>query len=212
MRCLHGALYQIMAGRAMNRHAISILFAALLLGSTTACSRPQPAAAPLAGATIGGPFALIDQDGKPRSDQDFAGRYRIVYFGYTSCPDVCPTEMQTLSAGFARWAARHRQLQAKVVPIFITVDPARDTPAVLKSFVSSFPPLIGLTGSADRIARVAKEYRVFFEAQPAASDGSYVVQHSDKAILFGPDGKPIVIVPVDQGPAAVADTLAAWVV
>ena len=177
----------------------------------SACSQAPAAAPPLAGASIGGPFALTDQDGHRVTDRDFAGTYRIIYFGYTSCPDVCPTDMQTLAAAMRALDEENPALSRRIVPIFITVDPARDTPAALKSFVSAFDPqMIGLTGSPDAIAQVAKEYRVFYQAQPANADGQYVVQHSDQALLFGPDGKPIAILPLADGPQAVAATLEQW--
>jgi protein SCO1/2 len=190
----------------MNRAGF---FAAFLMLS--ACSQAPAATPPLAGASIGGPFALTDQDGRRVTDRDFAGKYRIIYFGYTSCPDVCPTDMQTLAAAMHVLDEENPVLSRRIVPIFITVDPARDTPAALKSFVSAFDPrMIGLTGSPDAIAEVAKEYRVFYQAQPANADGQYVVQHSDQALLFGPDGKPIAILPLADGPQAVAATLEQW--
>lgn len=183
-----------------------------VLLALAACSPAQPTAPPLAGASIGGPFALTDQDGRRVTDKDFAGKYRIMYFGYTSCPDVCPTDMQTLGAALRALDAKDPAVSRRIVPIFVTVDPARDDPATLKTFVAAFyPRLIGLTGSAAEIARVAKEYRIFYQAQPSGPNGSYVVQHSDSAILFGPGGKPIVIVPVQQKPADVVATLEQWV-
>ena len=166
---------------------------------------------PLAGATIGGPFALTDQNGRRITDRDFVGKYRIMYFGYTSCPDVCPTDMQTLGAAMRQLDSSDPALSRRIVPVFVTVDPARDTPAALKMFVSAFyPRMIGLTGTPADIAKVAHEYRVFYQAQPRDADGNYTVQHSDQAILFGPDGKPIVIVPVQETPKAVETTLEQW--
>jgi protein SCO1/2 len=195
-----------MAAAAMNAARFFAVF--LALAGCSPASAPQP---PLAGAAIGGPFALTDQDGRPVNDRAFAGKYRIMYFGYTSCPDVCPTDMQTLGAGMRLLDRRDPALSRRIVPVFVTVDPARDTPAVLKTFVSAFyPRLIGLTGSAQAIAKVAKEYRVFYQAQPPGPTGDYVVQHSDQALLFGPDGKPIVIVPVHETAQAVAATLEKW--
>jgi protein SCO1/2 len=177
-----------------------------------ACSPDAAPLPPLAGAMIGGPFALIDQAGQRVTDRSFAGRYRIMYFGYTSCPDVCPTDLQTLGAAMRRLEASDPARAKRVVPIFVTVDPARDTPAVLAPYVAAFDPrMVALTGSAQTIARVAKEYRVFYRAEPADAVGNYVVQHSDQALLFGPDGKPIAILPIADGAQAVADTLAKWV-
>ncbi|HEU4961856.1 MAG TPA: SCO family protein [Sphingomonas sp.] len=182
---------------------------AMLGGCSPHRTAPEP---PLAGASIGGPFTLTDQNGRTVSDRDFAGKYRIMYFGYTFCPDVCPTDMQHLGAAMRLLDRRSPALAKRVVPIFVTVDPARDTPGVLKQFVSAFSPrLVGLTGSPEAIARVAKEYRVFYEKQPVQPGGGYMIQHSDQAILFGPDGKPIVLVPVKDSPEAIVATLEQWV-
>ena len=98
-----------------------------------------------------------------------------------------------------------------MVPIFVSVDPTRDTPAVLKQFVSAFyPRLIGLTGSTQAIDRVAKEYRIFHQKQPSAADGSYLVQHSRQAYLFGPDGQPLALLPIDGPPGPIVATIERW--
>lgn len=190
--------------------------AALALSLTVlgGCSR-QPAAQtpPLAGARLGGAFSLVDQDGRPTTDRSFAGRYRAVYFGYSFCPDVCPTTLQALMQGYRAFASASPAEAAKLVPVFITVDPERDTPAVLKSYVAAFgKPLVGLTGTPDAIAAAAKAYGVYYHKQATAAGASgYLVDHSSQVILFGPDGQPIALVPTDQGAKAVADTLAQWV-
>jgi protein SCO1/2 len=120
--------------------------------------------------------------------------------------------MQTLGAAMRLIDQRNPALSRRIVPVFVTVDPARDTPAVLAPNVAAFDPhMVGLTGSPQAIARVAREYRVFYQAEPADAAGNYVVQHSDQALLFGPDGKPIAILPIGDGAQAVADTLAKWV-
>lgn len=177
------------------------------------CHRPPAEAPPLAGAAIGGPFVLTDQDGHRFASTKLAGRYAAVYFGYTSCPDACPTAMQVLAKAVRQLQARDPAKAARLQTVFISVDPARDTPPVLKQFVRAFSPtLIGLTGRDDDIARVAKEYAVFYQKQPPASGAdTYLVQHQTTPILFGPDGKPLALVPVDAGPDAVADTLARWI-
>jgi protein SCO1/2 len=181
----------------------------LCVAACSPAAAPQP---PLAGATIGGPFALTDQAGHRVTERSFAGRYRIMYFGYTSCPVVCPTDLQTLGAAMRLLDKSDPARAKRVVPIFVTLDPARDTPAVLAPYVAAFDPhMVGLTGSPQAIARVAREYRVFYQAEPADAAGNYVVQHSDQALLFGPDGKPIAILPIGDGAQAVADTLAKWV-
>ncbi len=186
---------------------------ALLLASMAACHRaPASEAAPLAGAAIGGPFVLTDQDGHRFSSDSLKGRFPVVYFGYTFCPDVCPTDMQVLGKGLKAFEGRDAARAARVQPLFITVDPARDTPAVLKQFVSAFHPrLIGLTGSDAEIARVAKEYAAPYSKQAPGKGSGYLMQHSTAAILFGPDGKPIALVPVDADATQVADTLGKWV-
>ena len=187
-----------------------LLFLAIL---PVGCSGPATQErAPLEGVTLGGPFALIDQDGKPRSDRDFAGRYRIMYFGYTFCPDVCPTDVQTIGAGLRLFEAKDAARAAKVVPIFVTVDPKRDTPAVLKAFVSAFHPrMVGLTGSDAAIAATAKEYGIAVEAQKPNAEGGYLVAHGRFAYLMDPAGKPIALLPQDKAPQDVAAELDRWV-
>lgn len=196
---------------AMNKALPALL--ALSLG-LEACHQYAPAEPPpLAGAAIGGPFVLVDQDGHRFSSAQLAGRYSVIYFGYTFCPDACPTAMQVLAKGVRLLAAQDAGKAARLATIFISVDPARDTPPVLKQFVRAFSPtLIGLTGSDAAIARTAKDYAVFYQKQQARPGAAgYLVQHQTTPILFGPDGKPIALVPVDAGPKAVADLLARWI-
>ena len=179
-----------------------------------ACQRGgPPAEAPLAGAAIGGPFTLTDQDGRMRTDSMFAGQYRLMYFGYTFCPDVCPVDMQHLMAGYRELAAQNPAKAAKLAPIFVTVDPARDTPAVLRQFVRAFDPhLTGLTGTPAEIDAVAKRYGIYYRAQaPAAGTQGYMVDHSRQATLFGPDGKPIALITEDGDPKAIAAELSKWI-
>jgi protein SCO1/2 len=202
-----------MAGRAMNnpfRLLLLLLLAATLM-AVSACGS-KPAEPPLAGARIGGPFTLINQDGRTVSDTAFAGRYRMVYFGYTFCPDVCPTSLQHLMQGLKKFDAEAPERAAKIQPIFITVDPARDTPAVMKQYVNAFDPrLIGLTGTEGQIAAVAKEYGVFYQKAQNSGSSDYLMDHMSQAILFDPEGKPIALLPQDQNGPAVAAELAKWV-
>src|SRR3954453_15476897 len=131
----------------------AILLATLL--ALAGCSGGG-ATPPLAGASMGGHFTLTDQNGHRVSDRDFAGKYRLIYFGYTFCPDVCPVDMQVIGAGLRRFEAQDSARAARGQPIFISVHPARDTPAVLRQFVAAFNPrMIGLTGSEAEIAQVA---------------------------------------------------------
>jgi protein SCO1 len=199
-----------MAGAAMNMRSLALALGLALL--VAGCGSEPAAPPPLAGARIGGPFSLTDQDGRRVTDRSFAGRYRLVYFGYTYCPDVCPTSLQSLAKGLNAFTAAAPARAAKVQPIFITVDPARDTPKVLKDYVAAFSPrLIGLTGTEAEIAAVAKAYGVFYQKRQAAGASGYLMDHMSQAMLFGPAGEPIALVPQDEGTEAVARTLDQWV-
>lgn len=168
-------------------------------------------APPLAGARMGGPFTLTDQDGKRVSDTQFRDRYRLVYFGYSFCPDVCPVDVQKLMQGFRLLEQRDPARAARIQPIFITVDPARDTPPVLKQFVSAFHPrLIGLTGSEAEIAAVAKEYAIVYRKAPGATPGSYLMDHSRQTVLYAPDGAPVALIPQDGTAEEIATELGRW--
>lgn len=176
-----------------------------------ACSsEAPPARPPLEGARIGGAFALTDQNGKPITDQAFAGRYRIMYFGYTFCPDVCPLDMQNIGAAMKRLEREDPALAKKIVPVFVTVDPARDTPAVVKQFVSAFyPGTVGLTGPEAEIARLAKDYGVYF-ARGKGTSGGYLMDHSRQAYLMSPEGKPLALLPQDESPEAIVAEIRKW--
>lgn len=157
-------------------------------------------------ARVGGPFTLVDPDGAAVSDNNFAGRYMLIYFGYTNCPDVCPLALQKISIALDILSAEGVDL-APLQPIFITVDPARDSPAVMGDYVEAFhPSLIGLTGSAEAIAAVAAAYLVSSARTDASGeadavgtenmgdmknmkDGDYLMNHSSVIYLMGPDGR-----------------------
>jgi protein SCO1 len=195
----------------MNKKHL-ILFGLTVLSACDTQRPPDPATAPLAGARMGGSFALTDQDGRAITDAMFKGRYRMVYFGYSFCPDVCPVDVQVLSQGLTAFEKTDPVRGAKVVPIFITVDPGRDTSPVLKAFVANFHPrLVGLTGSEAEIARVSKAFGVYSERGQPNAEGGYLVNHSNFPVLYDPDGKPLEPLPHDKGAKAVADVLARWV-
>jgi protein SCO1 len=210
-----------MSGPAMNKTTLAALSAALLLvACNEGASQPPLSAAPLAGAAIGGDFTLTDQDGKKRTWQEFDGQYRIVYFGYTNCPDICTPDMQNLMAGLKAFEKTSPELASKIQPIFVTVDPQRDTPDVLKQFVSAFHPrAIGLTGSEAKIAEAAKKFAVFFDRQEGSAQDAYLMSHSQTPFLMAPDGKPIALLPADipktdaneGAPTLVEAELAKWV-
>jgi protein SCO1/2 len=200
----------------MNRiNKPSSLFALLIAGALglAGCSAAAPAEQPpLAGAAIGGDFALTASDGRTVRWGDFAGKYRIVYFGYTFCPDVCPTDMQRTAQGLKVLKARDPAKAARIQPIFITIDPERDTQKVVGEFAAAFSPdIIGLTGTPDQIAAAAKTFKVFYQKGEPAPGGGYLVDHSNIVYLFGPDGAPLATLPVDQGADAVAAELDKWV-
>jgi protein SCO1/2 len=177
-------------------------------------SAGTPAAdAPLAGAAIGGDFALTNSKGQTVRWGDFAGKYRIVYFGYTFCPDVCPTDMQRVAQGLKELKAQDPGKAAKIATLFITVDPARDTQAVVGEFAAAFSPdIVGLTGTPAQIGAAAKAFKVFYAKGEAQPGGGYLVDHSNVVYLFSPDGAPIATLPADQDGKAVAAELARWVI
>ncbi|MEE9433797.1 MAG: SCO family protein [Sphingorhabdus sp.] len=204
----------------MNKQLLILSGALLLSACNNAAPQPPLSEAPLTGARIGGAFTLTDQDGEKRSRDEFGGKWRMVYFGYTACPDICTPDMQNLMAGLKLFAAQEPELAANIQPIFITVDPARDTPQMLTQFVRAFHPrLIGLTGSHDEIAAVAKAYAVAYSIVPGGTDKSYLVSHTQTPFLMDPDGKPVAVLPANQPgtgknegrPEAVANELARWV-
>lgn len=212
-----------MSGPAMNKNvsfALPLFFALALAACNQAPVHPPLSSAPLAGAAIGGNFDLVDQNGRKRSYSEFNGKYRIVYFGYTNCPDICAPDMQNLMLGLKNFEKAHPDLAGKVQPIFITVDPKRDTPAVLKQFVTAFHPrAIGLTGSEMEIADAAKKFAVYYSRVEGTTSGSYLMSHSQTPFLMGPDGKPLAIMPADQpqtdanegAPSLVEAELEKWV-
>ena len=189
--------------------AFAAVIAAFLFWSDRA---PSPASAPLAGSSIGGPFALVDQHGKPFTDKNLKGKYSLVYFGYTYCPDVCPLDVQNLSAGLAMFEKSSPALGAKVVPVFVTVDPERDDPAALTAFAANFHPrLVALTGTRAQVDAAKKAYKVY--ARRAGPEGAkdYLMDHAAMTYLMGPDGEPIDYLPHGTTPAQVAAELAKYV-
>lgn len=200
----------------MNRRAMTIRTALFLAFSLTlsACGS-GPAAVekpPLEGAAIGGPFTLVDKAGRQIRWSDFAGKYRIVYFGYTFCPDACPMDVSTTIRGFNLFAKDHPALAAQVQPIFVSIDPARDTPARVGEFAAAFSPhLLGLTGTPEQVAAAAKAFAVPY-AKGKETSGGYLMDHGRIAFLMDRQGKPLAMLPAEkQDAGAVAAELAKWV-
>jgi len=167
---------------------------------------------PLAGAAIGGPFSLVDQHGKPFTDKDLRGHYALVYFGYSYCPDVCPTDLARLMQGLRIFEKQDAARAAHVLPVFFTVDPERDTPQVVGQFVSAFHPrLIGLTGSTAAVQQAMQSYRIYAKRQGPPGAKDYLVDHSANAYLFDEQGRPMVLFTSTDTPQAIAATLDQWV-
>jgi protein SCO1/2 len=184
----------------------------LSLGLALAACSGSAESPPLEGARIGGPFTLTDQEGRQATERDFAGKYRIMYFGFTHCPDVCPTDLAVIGQALRRFEKSDSARAARVVPIFVTVDPERDSPAVLKEYVSAFHPrLVGLTGTPQKVADMVKRYGAYGAKDEPAAGRGYNVNHSRLAELIGPDGKPIALLPYEKGAEAVALELERWV-
>ncbi|QEX21473.1 copper-binding protein [Hypericibacter adhaerens] len=153
-------------------------------------------------ADIGGPFSLTDQDGKKVTDADYAGQWKLVFFGFTYCPDVCPTTLSRISLTLKALGP----LGDKLHPLFITIDPERDTPEILKSYIDAFDKRItGLTGTPDEIAAVAKEYRAFYEKVPQGD--TYTMNHSTVIYVMRPDGRYETLLRYDDTPDEMAAKL-----
>lgn len=189
----------------MRANQIFIIFMAFCFGALAAIwlyaleNQPSRIKTETIGqALVGGPFTLKDQDGNTRSDTDFAGKYMLVYFGYTYCPDICPTDLSKMTRTLDILSKKAGGKKAELVqPIFITVDPERDNSEQLKDYVSNFHPrLIGLTGSNEDIEKAKKAYKVYaikVDAEGKAGKDikgdDYLMDHSPQTFLMGPDGK-----------------------
>ncbi|HUR42512.1 MAG TPA: SCO family protein [Aestuariivirga sp.] len=176
-----------MPSRSQALIAAVILLLALVIGATALVFQGGGKGPISIGeALIGGPFSLTDQNGRRVSEKDFLGKYMLVFFGYTYCPDICPTELQVMTEALREMGPRADAIQ----PVFISFDPERDTPETLKAYVENFSPrLIGLTGSEQEIARAAKAYRVYYRKVEGGGATDYLMDHSSIIYLMGPNGK-----------------------
>lgn len=159
-----------------------------------------------AGGGIGGPFTLIDSAGRTVTDRDLRGRYLLVYFGYTFCPDVCPTTLAAVAGAMDKLGKRADDVQ----PVFITVDPHRDTPKVIGTYTAAFSKrILGLTGTPQQIAQVARAYRVYY-ARHKTGDGpdDYTMNHSSILYLMDPQGRFDALLPADETAQKMADDIA----
>ena len=186
---------------------------ALLFLAACSGENPMPEERPpLEGATLGGDFTLLGENGEQVSWSDYDGQYRTIYFGYAYCPDVCPTDNQRAMAGLKRFEQENPEAGAKIQPLFVSVDPERDTPEVLTEFTDAFHPrLIGMTGTKEQLDAAAAAFAVFYGRGEDSPGGGYLMEHSNITYLFGPGGEPLATLPTDEGPEAVAAELAKWV-
>ncbi|WP_245228453.1 SCO family protein [Pontixanthobacter sp. CEM42] len=196
-----------------NFAALFAVFALASCGSSPSGPiGPSPDGVDLRGSTIGGDFTLTSSKGAEVSWSDFGGQYRLVYFGFAYCPDVCPTDVARLSQGLSEFEKKHPELGAKVQPIFITIDPDRDDQPTVATFIDNFHPrLIGLTGSPDAIKQTAEKFSVTATKGAVNANGSYDIEHTAFTYLFDPQGAPLGIIPTDKGPVGVAAELEQWV-
>jgi len=160
------------------------------------------------GTSLGGPFSLTDQTGRAVTERDFAGGWMLIYFGYTYCPDVCPTELGTMAAAVDALGPAGEA----VVPVFISVDPGRDTPAHLADYVSRFHPRMqALTGTPEQVADVARRYRVYYAKVQRPEMTDYLMDHTSFIYLVGPDSKVRTLFRPDMTPEAIAAAVAAQI-
>lgn len=188
---------------------LSIGLVVFLTLAASGCSKPRNPhpkspfrATDITGIAQPSSFALRDPDGRLRTLQDFKGRVIAVFFGYTHCPDVCPTTLSDFSAALKLLGPHADNVQV----LFITLDPARDTPKLLKTYVPSFDPkFIGLYGDAAQTASVAKNFHVFYQKQ--GGDQDYSIDHTTGTFVFDTQGRLRLLVPYGQRPAWIADDL-----
>ena len=157
------------------------------------------------GVQIGGPFVLTNHNGQEVTEAAFSGSYMLIYFGYSFCPDVCPTELQNMAVAMDEMGKNAE----KVTPIFITVDPARDTVAFIKDYVEAFhPKMVGLTGPQENIDKAARSYRVFYAKVDDESSTEYLMDHTSYVYLMGPDGKFVTMFGANTPPEEMAAAVA----
>ena len=187
--------------RARRRCLIAL---ASLVVAACGASGPKFESSDITGSSFGHDFALLDPDGKPRTLADFRGKAVVVFFGYTQCPDVCPATLATLADAMKRLGADADRVQV----LFITVDPERDTPDLLKQYVPAFDRrFLGLYGNADATARTAKEFKVIYQKVAGPTPGSYTMDHSAGSYVFDPKGRLRLFVSNGQGASVFAHDL-----
>jgi protein SCO1/2 len=185
------------------KRPFAIVAAALLALSVAACGpgNPRFQASDVTGVAFGRDFKLTDHNGKPRTLADFRGKVVVMFFGYTQCPDVCPTTLSDLAAALQKLGGDANRVQV----LFVTVDPERDTPELLSHYVPAFnPTFLGLSGDAAATAATAREFKVLYQKQAGSAPGSYSMDHTAGTFIFDPMGRLRLFVGQAQGPAVFA--------
>jgi len=197
----------------MRGRFLTVIVAGFLIGALAGAAAlivtrapTGPEVATTGTALIGGPFTLVGRDGKTVTDRAFRGKYMLVFFGFTHCPDICPAELQVMSAALDALGPKANE----IIPIFITLDPERDTPPVVTGYVTNFSPrFVGLTGSPEQIAEAAKAYRVTYSKfqEDETKPGDYSIDHSALVYLMGKDGEYLTHFAYGTPAAKMAETL-----
>ncbi len=156
---------------------------------------------------FGGPFTLVDQDNKTVTEKDFTGKFRLIYFGFTYCPAICPTELSKITNAMKGLGERGNIIQ----PMFITVDPERDTPEKMKNYISLFnPSLVGLTGTPDQIKQALKGYKIYAAKVQDAGMSDYTMDHSSFIYFMGPDDRLLYIFKTEDTAQQMTDIIGQW--
>ena len=185
----------------ISNRALKLALAGLLAGGLAAAAfvklgpagLPAGTAVQTGKALVGGPFTLTDQTGKRVTEKDFRGRYMLVFFGFTHCPDICPSALQVITAALNKLGDKAKD----VTPVFISLDSERDTPEKLAEYLKSFSGrIVGLTGSKDEVASAAKAYRVYYQIVPdGKTAGEYTIDHAAIIYLMSKDGEFLTHIP-----------------
>jgi protein SCO1/2 len=175
--------------RALAMVAVLLL---VIAGAGWYLTASAPPRGNLSGAAIEGRFNLVDENGRPVTERSYAGKWRLMYFGYTFCPDICPTDTASIAAGLKAFEKAAPARGLRVQPLFLTFDPVRDTPAALAEFTDHFHPrLVGLTGSPAQVAAALKSFRIYATRVEGVTPGSYTFDHVAIVYLMDPEGRPV---------------------
>lgn len=175
-----------MPRRAVLVFAAAVLLVAAALGGYAWMNRHAVAPQGSGVALVGGPFTLTDQEGRRVTEKDFLGRYMLVFFGFTYCPDICPTELQVMTAALDAMGPAAEKIQ----PVFVSIDPERDTPEVMKAYMGAFDPsFVALIPTADELVATAKDFKVYYKKVDGKTPTSYSMDHSAASFVYDPQGR-----------------------